>query len=103
MLPQQVTTKPALIEEVEKMNAVVVRGQRQGMETPGRDPYTMEVNREKNYYACRGFRYMAQHCKNRGQRSRVAKKRRLKYGERREGNYEQSDNLKEVENLESLN
>ena len=103
MLPQQVMTKPTPIEKVERMNVVVVRGQKQGMEAPRRDPYTMEVDREKNCYACRGFRYMAQHCKNRGQRSRVAKERRLKYGERREGNYEQSDNLKEIENLESLN
>jgi len=29
--------------------------------------------------------------------------RRLEYGERREGNYEHINNLKEEENLESLN
>jgi len=38
-----------------------------------------------------------------GQRGRVVEGKRLEYEERREGNYEQLDNLKEVENLESLN
>ena len=47
---------------------------------------------------------MAHHCRNWGQRRRVAEGRRLEY--RRggiEGNLEHSDNLKGVENLESLN
>jgi len=47
---------------------------------------------------------MARYCRNRGQRGRVAEGRRLEY--RREGikeNFEHSDNLKEVENLEFLN
>jgi len=69
---------------------------------PRKDPYAMEVNRGRNCYACEEFRHMAQHCRNRGQRGRVAKERRLEYGERREGNYKYSDNLKGVENLESL-
>jgi len=47
-----------------------------------------------------GFRHMACHCRNRGQRGRIAEGRRLEY--RREGNFEHSDNLKGVENLESL-
>jgi len=46
---------------------------------------------------------MAQHCRNWG-RERVVEGRRLEYGgERIEGNIEHLDNLKEVENLESLN
>ena len=45
---------------------------------------------------------MAQHCRNRGQRGRVVEERRLEYRERREGNHEHLDNLKEVENLEFL-
>jgi len=47
---------------------------------------------------------MAHNCRNQGQRERVAEVRRVEYGGRRiEGIYEQSSNLKKVENLESLN
>jgi len=63
----------------------------------------MEVDRERNCYVCGGFGHMAQHCRNRRQRDRVAEGRRLEYGGRQEGNYEHLDNLKRVENLESLN
>jgi len=45
---------------------------------------------------------MAHHCKNQGQRGRVAEGRRLEYGGRFEGNIEQIGHLKEVENLEAL-
>jgi len=45
---------------------------------------------------------MACHCRNQ-RRERVAESRRLEYGKGRiEGNYKQSSNLKEMENLESL-
>jgi len=50
MLPQQATTEPAPIEEVKKMNVVVVRGQGQGIGMPRRDPYTMDMDRERNCY-----------------------------------------------------
>jgi len=69
---------------------------------PRKDPYVMEVDRRRNCYVCGGFGHMAQHCRNRRQRSRVKEGRRLEYGEKKEGNYEQSNNLKGVENLESL-
>ena len=99
---QQATTGPAPMEGIERMNAVVVRGQ--GAETPPRrDPFAMEVDRGRNCFACGGFGHMAHHCKNRGMRGRVAENRRLKYGGGRiEGINEQLDNLKGVENLESL-
>jgi len=94
------------MEGVERINAVVVRGQGAGpsMRAPSRqDPYAIEVDRGRNCYACRGFGHMARHCKNRGQRGRVAEGRRLEYGRGGiEGNFEYSDNLKGVENLESL-
>jgi len=62
----------------------------------------MEVDCGKNCYACGGFGHIAQHCKNWG-RGRVAEGRRLEYRERRiEGINEQLNNLKEMENLESL-
>ena len=105
-MSQQATTGPALIEEVERMNTVVVKGlgaeveQNMGM-PPRQDPHTMEVNHGRNCYVCEGFGHMVHYCRNRGQRRRVAEGRRLEYG-RIKGNFEYSDNLKGVENLESL-
>ena len=46
---------------------------------------------------------MAHHCRNWGQKGRVVEERRLEYrGGRIEGINEHLDNLKGVENLESL-
>jgi len=65
----------------------------------------MEVDRGGSYYACGGFGHMAQHCRNRGKRTRIGDGRRLEYRQRwrRERNFEKLDNLKEEKNLESLN
>jgi len=101
MPPQQATTGPAPMEGIERMNVVVVRGQGQGQDV--RDPYAMEIDRRRNCYTCGGFGHMAHHCRNRSQRRRVAEGRRLKYREERiKGINEHLDNLKGVENLESL-
>jgi len=101
-LPQQATTGPAPMEGIERTNAVVVRGQGAGV-PPRRDPFAMDIDRGRNCYACGGFGHMARHCRNRGQRGRVAEGRRVEYeGGRIEGIKEQLDNLKGVENLESL-
>jgi len=63
----------------------------------------MEIDWGRNCYACGGFGHMARHYRNRGQKGRVAERRRLEYGrERIEGINEYLDNLKRVENLESL-
>jgi len=76
---------------------------------PKRNPYTMEVDRGINCYACGGFGHMVYHYRNRRRyrnwgRDRVKQERRLEYGGGRfEGNYKHLDNLKGVENLESLN
>jgi len=104
-LPQQVTTGPAPMEGVERTNAVVVRGQGQGTEVPlRRDPFAMEVDWGRNCYACGGFGHMVCHCRNQGQRGRVADNRRVEYGGGRiEEIINLSDNLKEGENLELLN
>jgi len=59
------------MEGVKRTNTVVVRGQGQGMEVPRRDPYTMDVDRERNCYVCGGFGHMAQHCRNRGGESEL--------------------------------
>ena len=101
MPSQQATTGPALMEEVERTNVVVVRGQEQGMGALRRDPYAMEVDQGRNCYACGGFGHMACHCRNRG-RGRVIEGRRVEYGGRFKGNIEQIGHLKEVENLEAL-
>jgi len=103
-LPQQATTGPALIEGVERTNAVVIREQGQGVGIPPRqDPFAMEVDRGRNCYACGGFGHMARHCRNRG-RGRPMDRRRVEYGgERIEEISDNSNNLKGRENLELLN
>ena len=70
---------------------------------PRRDPYAMEIDRERNCYACGGFGHMAHHCRNRG-RERVMEGRRIEYrGGMIEEIHDHTNNLKEVENLELLN
>ena len=105
MPPQQATTGPALIEGVERTNAVVVRGQGQGQSVrapPRRDPYAIEVDRGRNCYACGGFGHMTRHCRNRG-RGKTIEERRVEYrGGRIEKINKQLNNLKGVENLEFL-
>ena len=97
------TTGPASIEGVERMNVVVIREAGQGAGIPPRqDPYAMEIDWRRNYYACGSFGHMACHCRNQGQRGEVTEGRRLEYG-RIKGNIEYSNNLKGEENLESLN
>jgi len=101
MPPQQATIGPAPMEGVERTNAVVVRGQGagQGMGVSLRqDPYVMEVDRERNCYACGGFGHMARNCRN---RRRVMRKIEIEGG-RFKGNIKQIGHLKEVENLEAL-
>jgi len=104
-LPQQVTTGPAPIEGVERTNVVVVRGQGQGVGIPPRqDLFAIEVDQGQNCYACGGFGHMARHCRNRGQRGRVAENRRVEYGGGRiEEIVNLMNNLKEDENLKLLN
>jgi len=80
-MPQQATTGPAPMEGVKRTNTVIVRGQEagQGMGVPPRwDPYTMEVDQGRNYYACGGFGHMARHCRNRG-RGRPIEGKRMEY------------------------
>jgi len=104
-MPQQATMGPALMEGVERTNAVVVRRQGQGTGIPPRwDPFAMEVDRGRNCFACGGFGHMACHCRNRGRGGRVAENRRVEYGG---GQIEEiinfSNNLKAGEDLELLN
>ena len=102
-MPQQATTGPAPMEGVERTNMVVVRGQGAGV-PPRWDPFAMDIDRGRNCYACGGFGHMARHCRNRGQRERVAENRRVEY---RGGSIEEitnfANNLKAGEDLELLN
>ena len=103
-MPQQATTGPASMEEIERTNAVVMRGAGQEARVPPRrDPFAMDIDRARNCYACRGFGHMAQHYRNRGQRGRVADNRRVEYGGGRIEEINFENNLKEGENLELLN
>jgi len=72
------------MEGIERTNAVVVRGSGPGVgQSVGAlsrwDSYTMEVDRERNCYACRRFGHMARHCRNRGQRRGEVENRRVEY------------------------
>jgi len=93
------------MEGIERTNTVVVRGTGQSVGVPlRRNPYAMEIDQGRNCYACRGFGHMARHCRNRGQRARIAENRRVEYGGGRiEEIMNTSNNLKEEENLELLN
>ena len=67
-----------------------------------RDPYTMEVDRKRNCYACGGFGHIAYHYRNR-ERERPMEGWRVDYGGgkiKKINNY--TNNLKGVENLELL-
>ena len=102
-MPQQATTGPAPMDSVERTNAVVVRGQGAGV-PPRWDPFAMDIDRGRNWFACGGFGHMARHCRNWGQRGRVGDNRRVEYGGGRiEEIFNVSDNLKEGEDLELLN
>ena len=89
------------MEGVERTNAVVVRRQGQAMGASRKDPYAIEVDRGRNCYAYGGFGHMACHCRNQGQRGRVVEGRKLEYRSVK-GNFHHEDNLKEGENLKSL-
>ena len=93
------------MEGIERMNAVVVRGQGQGVGIPPRwNPFAMEIDRGRNCFACRGFRHIACHCRNYGQRGRVVDNRRVEYGGGRIEEIKNfSNNLKVGENLKLLN
>jgi len=76
MPSQQVITGPAPIEGVERTKAVVVYPQ-QRAGFAQRNPYTMDVDRERNCYACGGFGHLARHCRNR----RMGMNQRMEVGQ----------------------
>jgi len=46
-----------------------------------RDLYAIDIDRERNCYACGEFRHMARNCRNRRMRNRIEESRRLEYGQ----------------------
>ena len=85
--------EPVSIEEVEKINIVVVRNLLQEQERRRgvrRDPYAVEVDKGRNCYSCREFGYLVRNCII---WSIVDQERRVEYRE----------NLKEKESLVVLN
>jgi len=52
------------MERVERIEVVMVYPQ-QRVGFVQRNPYAMDVDRERNCYACRGFGYLARYCRNR--------------------------------------
>ena len=58
----------ALMEGIERTNAVMVHSQQQRTGFPQRNSYAINVDRRenRNYYSYRGFRHMVRNCKNRG-------------------------------------
>ena len=68
---QRVPIGPALMEGVERTNAVMVNPQ-QRAGVPQRNPYAMDMDRRENRtcFACGGFGHMARFCRNRGMANR---------------------------------
>ena len=67
MPQQQVAIVPALIEEVERTNAVMICPQQQRAVFAQCNPQAMDIDRRKNwnYYNCGGFRHLARNYRNR--------------------------------------
>ena len=57
-----------------------------------RDPYAMEVDRERNCYSCGEFGHLVWNCRN---QKRIGQERKIEYRDNRNN----SNNLKEKENL----
>ena len=87
---------PTPMEEVERMNAVMICPQQRARFAQW-NPYAMEVDRSnRNYYSCGGFGHLVRNYRNKRIENRTGKRRRLEY--RDNGNNRQS-NLKEERDL----
>jgi len=95
MPPQWITTRPALVEGVERMDAVMICSQQRVGGTQ-RSPYAMNVDRRenRNYYSCEGFGHLARNCRNKRTGNRIGERRRLEYRrQRREKEGKEQSNL----------
>ena len=77
---QQVQVGTIPIEEVERLNVVMIYPQ-QRIEGIQRNLYAMDVDRRerRNCYNCRGFGHMVRHCRNKEIGNRIGEGRRLEY------------------------
>ena len=91
--------EPVSIEEIKKMNVVMICLQQQRIGLAQHNPYTIDVDKRKNHncYNCEGFGYLTRNYRSRRTRNRIGEERRLEYS----GNNEQN-NLKEKENCYNL-
>jgi len=90
-----VLIKPALIEKMKRTNTTIVHMQQQWVEfAPRYNLYTIKMDRERNCYNCRGFRYIVKYYRN---QKFIVQERRMKSRENHN-----TDNL-EKENLVVLN
>jgi len=58
------------------------------------NPYSMDVNKERNCYACGEFEHLARYCRNREAGNRIGEGRRLEYRqENRQNNLKEEGDL----------
>ena len=79
MFQQQVLAGPTLMEEVKRINMVIVCPN-QRAEFAQYNIYTIDVDwGNRNCYNYREFEYLAKNCRNKG--NRIGEGRRLEYGQ----------------------
>ena len=71
-------TEPTLIEGVKRTNIIMIHLNQRAVFFP-QNLYVIDINRRnRNYYSCGGFGYLAKNCRNR--ENRIGEERRLEYG-----------------------
>jgi len=89
------------MEEVERMNAIIVHLNQWAVFAPQQDPYAMKVDRgNRNCYNCRDFEHLARNCRNRRTEGRIEKNKRLEY---RNGSNRQSKMIEGGNKQSNLN
>ena len=79
---QQILTGPALMEDIERINTVMMCPT-QRVEFALHNPYTMNMDRRnKNCYSYREFGHLVRNYQNREMENRIREKRRLGYEQR---------------------
>ena len=78
-------TEPALREEVNRTNIMIVHLTQQAGFVSWQNLYTIEVDHgNRNYYNYESFGHMARNCRNRGIGGRIGEERRLEYRNNRQ-------------------